>query len=111
LSPFARNYFGHLSFNSFEGKELILNTGDDEGNIPENVFKEFSSICGLKLKADIEIKIEHGDISLSPINAQNKKEAANQEKAEKSISSNQSIQNFLKKHSGNIDKTSIKPRG
>ena len=111
LSPFARNYFGYLSFNELSGNTLTLHTNDEENTIPENVFKEFSLICKEKLKYDVEIKIEHGDASSSPINLHNKHEAESQNKAEKSISSNQSIQNFLKKHKGNIDEGSIKPRG
>jgi len=74
-------------------------------------FKEFNLICREKLECDIEIKIEHGDTSSSPINLKNKQQADTQNIAEKSISSNQSIQNFLKKHNGNIDEGSIKPRG
>ena len=111
LSPFARNYFGYLSFKELSGNTLTLNTNDEENTIPENVFKEFSLICKEKLKYDVEIKIEHGDASSSPINLHNKHEAESQNKAKKSISSNQSIQNFLKKHKGNIDEGSIKPRG
>ena len=111
LSPFARNYFGYLSFKELSGNTLTLHTNDEENTIPENVFKEFSLICKEKLKYDVEIKIEHGDASSSPINLHNKHEAESQNKAEKSISSNQSIQNFLKKHKGNIDEGSIKPRG
>ena len=111
LSPFARNYFGYLSFKELSGNTLTLNTNDEENTIPENVFKEFSLICKEKLKYDVEIKIEHGDASSSPINLHNKHEAESQNKAEKSISSNQSIQNFIKKHKGNIDEGSIKPRG
>ena len=111
LSPFARNYFGYLSFKELSGNILTLNTNDEENSIPENVFKEFNLICREKLECDIEIKIEHGDTSSSPINLKNKQQADTQNIAEKSISSNQSIQNFLKKHNGNIDKGSIKPRG
>lgn len=111
LSPFARNYFGYLSFKELSGNTLTLHTNDEENTIPDNVFKEFSLICKEKLKYDVEIKIEHGDASSSPINLHNKHEAESQNKAEKSISSNQSIQNFLKKHKGNIDEGSIKPRG
>ena len=111
LSPFARNYFGYLSFKELSGNTLTLHTNDEENTIPENVFKEFNLICKEKLKYDVEIKIEHGDVSSSPINLHNKHEAESQNKAEKSISSNQSIQNFLKKHKGNIDEGSIKPRG
>ena len=111
LSPFARNYFGYLSFKELSGNTLTLNTNDEENTIPENVFKEFSLICKEKLKYDVEIKIEHGDASSSPINLHNKHEVESQNKAKKSISSNQSIQNFLKKHKGNIDEGSIKPRG
>ena len=111
LSPFARNYFGYLSFKELSGNILTLNTNDEENSIPENVFKEFNLICREKLECDIEIKIEHGDTSSSPINLKNKQQADTQNIAEKSISSNQSIQNFLKKHNGNIDEGSIKPRG
>ena len=111
LSPFARNYFGYLSFKELSGNILILNSNDEENSIPENVFKEFNLICREKLECDIEIKIEHGDASSSPINLHNKQQTNNQNIAEKSISSNQSIQNFLKKHNGNIDEGSIKPRG
>ena len=111
LSPFARNYFGYLSFKELSGNILTLNTNDEENSIPENVFKEFNLICREKLECDIEVKIEHGDTSSSPINLNNKQQAETQNIAEKSISSNQSIQNFLKKHNGNIDEGSIKPRG
>jgi len=38
LSPFARNYFGYLSFQELSGNILILNTNDEEDSIPENVF-------------------------------------------------------------------------
>jgi hypothetical protein len=109
ISPFARNYFGYLSFKSYEGNLLILETNEEEINIPENVFAEFKTICMTILGDKLSIEVQLGKGNVSPINKQNEIQSEKQLKAEESVSSDPSIQNFLKKFDANIKDGSIKP--
>jgi len=109
ISPFARNYFGYLSFKSFESSILILESNEEEINIPENVFAEFKTVCIPILGDKLSIEVQLGKGSISPINKQNEIESEKQLKAEESVSSDPSIQNFLKKFDANIKDGSIKP--
>ena len=109
ISPFARNYFGYLSFKSYESNLLILESNEEEINIPENVFAEFKTICMKTLGDKLSIEVQLGKGSISPINKQNEIESEKQLKAEESVSSDPSIQNFLKKFDANIKDGSIKP--
>jgi len=108
LSAFARNYFGNLSFLSFEDSLLTL-VGSDEKSIPENVFKEFQSVLNEYFGSNIKIEIKLGNNNDSPLSHIKKVESEKQLKAEKDVLSDSSIQKFLDKHNGNIKDGSIKP--
>ena len=108
LSAFARNYFGNLSFLSFEDSLLTL-VGSDEKSIPENVFKEFQSVLNEYFGSNIKIEIKLGNNNDSPLSHIKKVESERQLKAEKDVLSDSSIQKFLDKHNGNIKDGSIKP--
>jgi len=109
ISPFARNYFGYLSFKSYESNLLILESNEEEINIPENVFAEFKTICMKTLGDKLSIEVQLGKGNVSPINKQTEIESEKQLKAEESVSSDPSIQNFLKKFDAKIKDGSIKP--
>ena len=109
MSPFARNYFGYLSFKELNNNTLILVKNDDENKIPDNVFEEFKVLCALKLGDGILIEIQEGSAMDSPINRQNEIESNKQLLAEESVSSDPSIQKFLNKFGSNIKEGSIKP--
>jgi DNA polymerase-3 subunit gamma/tau len=109
LSPFARNYFGYLSFKDYSNNLLILNSQDDQYKIPENVFAEFKSVCVSRLGKELSIEVELGNAGISPIQRQNEIESDKQKKAEESISSDASIQKFLKKFDGKLKDGSVKP--
>jgi hypothetical protein len=109
LSPFARNYFGNLSFLSFEDSLITLVQSDEENNIPENVFKEFQTVLNAYYGFEIKVEIKQGDNNNSPLNHKKKIESDRQSKAEKDVLSDPSIQKFLDKYDGNIKDGSIKP--
>ena len=108
MSAFARNYFGNLSFLSFEDSLLTL-VGADEKSIPENVFKEFQSVLNEYFSSNIEIEIKLGNNNDSPLSHKKKVESERQSQAEKDVLSDPSIQKFLDKYDGNIKDGSIKP--
>ena len=109
ISPFARNYFGYLEFESFEDLSLVLISSNADNKIPENVHKEFKLACEDYLKKTISIEIKNGNPLKSPIHQKEKQEIDRQLKAEKEILSDPSIQKFLDKYDGNIKDGSIKP--
>ena len=110
ISPFARNYFGYLEFESFDDLSLVLISSNTDNKIPENVHKEFKLACEDYFKKTISIEIKNGNPSKSPIHQKEKQETDRQLKAEKEILSDPSIQKFLDKYDGNIKDGSIKPR-
>ena len=109
ISPFARNYFGYLEFESFEDLSLVLISSNADNKISENVHKEFKLACEDYFKKTISIEIKNGNPSKSPIHQKEKQETDRQLKAEKEILSDPSIQKFLDKYDGNIKDGSIKP--
>jgi DNA polymerase-3 subunit gamma/tau len=109
ISPFARNYFGYLEFESFDDLSLVLISSNADNKIPENVHKEFKLACEDYFKKTISIVIKNGNPSKSPIHQKEKQETDRQLKAEKEILSDPSIQKFLDKYDGNIKDGSIKP--
>jgi hypothetical protein len=109
LSPFARNYFGYLQFESFNNLSLVLVSSSKDNKIPENVHKEFKSACEDYFKKNISIEIKKGNVTQSPINHSEKKDADRQLRAEKDVMSDPSIKRFLDKYDGNIKDGSIKP--
>ena len=109
ISPFARNYFGYLEFESFDDLSLVLISSNTDNKIPENVHKEFKLACEDYFKKTISIEIKNGNPLKSPIHQKEKQEIDRQLKAEKEILSDPSIQKFLDKYDGNIKDGSIKP--
>ena len=109
ISPFARNYFGYLEFESFDDLSLVLISSNADNKIPENVHKEFKLACEDYFKKTISIEIKNGNPSKSPIHQKEKHKTDRQLKAEKEILSDPSIQKFLDKYDGNIKDGSIKP--
>jgi DNA polymerase-3 subunit gamma/tau len=109
ISPFARNYFGYLEFESFDDLSLVLISSNTDNKIPENVHKEFKLACEDYFKKTISIEIKNGNPLKSPIHQKEKQETDRQLKAEKEILSDPSIQKFLDKYDGNIKDGSIKP--
>jgi len=109
ISPFARNYFGYLEFESFDDLSLVLISSNADNKIPENVHKEFKLACEDYFKKTISIEIKNGNPLKSPIHRKEKQETDRQLKAEKEILSDPSIQKFLDKYDGNIKDGSIKP--
>jgi DNA polymerase-3 subunit gamma/tau len=109
ISPFARNYFGYLEFESFDDLSLVLISSNADNKIPENVHKEFKLACEDYFKKTISIEIKNGNPLKSPIHQKEKQETDRQLKAEKEILSDPSIQKFLDKYDGNIKDGSIKP--
>jgi DNA polymerase-3 subunit gamma/tau len=109
LSPFARNYYGNLSFVSFKESLLTFSGADNENLIPENVSKEFQAVLNSYFGFNIVVEIIKGDSNDSPLNYKKKVESDRQSEAEKNILSDPSIQKFLDKHDGSIKDGSIKP--
>ena len=41
MSPFARNYFGNMSFKDFDDATMTLIVNSESSEIPENILSEF----------------------------------------------------------------------
>ena len=108
ISPFARNYFGYLEFESFDDLSLVLISSNADNKIPENVHKEFKLACEDYFKKTILIEIKNGNPLKTPIHQKEKQETDRQLRAEKAVLSDPTIQKFLDKHDGNIKDGSIK---
>ena len=109
ISPFARNYYGNMSFISLSNNKLSLMTDDSIGEVPENIESEFVLALKTMLDKKITIHYEKGLISNSPIETKSKKEKENLNEAQTKIKNNESIQNFVKKFKGSIKEGTIKP--
>ena len=109
ISPFARNYYGNMSFISHADNKLSLMIDDSIGEVPENIESEFLSTLGQVLDKNIKIHYEKGTITNSPIETKEKKEKKDLDEAHTKIKNNESIQNFVKKFKGAIKEDTIKP--
>tara|TARA_Y100000741_G_scaffold176122_1_gene133723 strand:- start:1523 stop:3100 length:1578 start_codon:yes stop_codon:yes gene_type:complete len=109
MSPFTRNYFGNMSFNSFKDNNLILNVDPKISDIPENIFLEFKSIVRDALSEEIKISTIISDVIDSPLSKKANEETKKQEEANLSINDDIDIQNFIKKFDGKIKSNTIKP--
>ena len=85
VSPFARNYFGSMSFHSYSGSTLTLIANEDMGEVPENIMTEFKSSLKNKFSNKIDVKIQTGNTSNSPIATSNRRNEKHQSDAESSI--------------------------
>ena len=116
MSPFVRNYFGYMSFKSFDEKSIKLiaestrqGLDDSENDIPKNILLEFESILKDFFSKDIKVNIEIGNVIDSPLQIEAVKNKEKYNNAEKNIKKNKSIKNFMKKFNGKIKEKSIKP--
>ena len=109
VSPFARNYFGSMSFHSYSGFTLTLIANEDMGEVPENIMTEFKSSLKDKFSNKIDVKIQTGNTSNSPIATSNRRNKKHQNDAENNIKSDKDIQSFINKFNGKIKSDTIKP--
>jgi DNA polymerase-3 subunit gamma/tau len=109
ISPFARNYYGNMSFISHTDNKLSLMIDDSTGEVPENIESEFLSTLRQLLDKNIKIHYEKGTTTNSPIETKEKKEKKDLDEAHTKIKNNESIQNFVKKFKGAIKEDTIKP--
>ena len=109
VSPFARNYFGGMSFHSYSGFTLTLIANEDMGEVPENIMTEFKSSLKDKFSNKIDVKIQTGNTSNSPIATSNRRNKKHQNDAENNIKSDKDIQSFINKFNGKIKSDTIKP--
>ena len=109
MSPFARNYFGNMSLNSFKNNNLILNVAPNVGDIPENIFLEFKSVIRNALSEEIKVSTTINNVVDSPLNLKADEEIKQQDEADLSIINNNDIQDFIKKFDGKIKSNTIKP--
>ena len=109
VSPFARNYFGSMSFQSYSEFTLTLVANEDMGEVPENIMTEFKSSLKDKFSNKIDVKIQTGNTSNSPIATSNRRNEKHQSDAENNIKSDKDIQSFINKFNGKIKSDTIKP--
>tara|TARA_B100000700_G_scaffold189340_1_gene208593 strand:- start:266 stop:817 length:552 start_codon:yes stop_codon:yes gene_type:complete len=109
ISPFARNYYGNMSFLSYKDYELSLIIEDSVGDVPENIEIEFTSELKSMLAENIKIKYKIGKVTDSPIEIQSKLKQESLDEAQSNIKNDESIQKFVKKFKGSIKDDSIKP--
>ena len=109
LSPFARNYFGNMSLSSHNDKTMTFIADINLGNVPENIMSEFKIAIESKFLRKIDIKIEKGDVSNSPIQVNESKMKEEENFAKDQINNDKDIQKFVKKFNGKIKSDTIKP--
>jgi len=109
ISPFARNYYGNMSFLSYKNHELSLNIEDSVGDVPEKIEIEFTSALKSMLAENITIKYKIGKVTDSPIEIQSKLKQESLDEAQSNIKNDESIQKFVKKFKGSIKDDSIRP--
>ena len=96
-----------LSFHNDEA--MILKADINSDDIPENIMLEFKSALESKFLNKIDIKIEKGDVTNSPINTNESKIKKETNFAKNQIKKDEGIQNFIKKFNGKIKSDTIKP--
>jgi DNA polymerase-3 subunit gamma/tau len=109
LSPFARNYFGNMSFKSYKDSKLTLIKDDQAGEIPENIILEFKSVIKNSFKIEVELLFEVGNASNSPLSLKDIEDQKDLDNAQKSLHEDQDIKEFIKKYNGRIKTDTVKP--
>ena len=109
LSPFARNFFGNMSFFSHNDEGMILKADLNLGEVPENIMSEFKTTVESIFSNKINIKIEKGDVINSPIQLNESKIEQEENLAKDQISNDREIQDFVDKFNGKIKSETIKP--
>ena len=109
MSPFARNYFGNMSFKSYKDSKLTLIKDDQTGEIPENIILEFKSVIKNSFKIEVELLFEVGNASNSPLSLKDIEDQKDLDNAQKSLHEDQDIKEFIKKYNGRIKTETVKP--
>ena len=109
MSPFARNYFGNMSFESFKDNKLSLIMDSKTGDIPENIILEFKSVIKNFFEIEVELLFQVGNVESSPLSLKDIKHKEDLDNAEKSIYEDQDIKEFMNKFNGKIKTETIKP--
>ncbi len=109
MSPFARNYFGNMSLESFKDNKLSLIMDSKTGDIPENIILEFKSVIKNFFEIEVELLFQVGNVESSPLSLKDIKHKEDLDNAEKSIYEDQDIKEFMNKFNGKIKTETIKP--
>ena len=109
MSPFARNYFGNMSFKSYKDNKLTLIKDDQTGEIPENIILEFKSVIKNSFKIEVELLFEVGNASKSPLSLKDIEDQKDLDNAQKSLHEDQDIKEFIEKYNGRIKTETVKP--
>ena len=109
MSPFARNYFGNMSFKDFDDGTMTLIVNSESSEIPENIHSEFKAILKESFLKEVEVNFEVGTVIDSPLAVQDAENTKKYNEAKSSIEDDKDIQSFMNKFNGKIKEDTIKP--
>ena len=109
MSPFARNYFGNMSFKDFDDGVMTLIVDSKSIEIPENIHSEFKAILRESFLKEVEVNFEVGTVIDSPLAVNDAENSKKYNEAKSSIKDDKDIQNFVNKFNGKIKEDTIKP--
>jgi len=109
MSPFARNYFGNMSFKNFDNGIMTLIVNSESGEMPENILSEFKAILKELFLKEVEVNFELGTVIDSPLAVKDAENTKKYNEAKSSIKDDKDIQNFMNKFNGKIKEDTIKP--
>ena len=109
MSPFARNYFGNMMFESYKNNKLTLIKSSEIDIVPENILSEFKLIFKKSFKKEIEVFFQDGNVTNTPMLINDISEKKDQDIANKSLYEDKDIKDFMKKFGGKIKEETIKP--
>ena len=102
LSPFAKNYFGNLSFLKFNDQKITLCGSKEQLDIPEKIISEFEKKVKEKF-GKIEVCLEEGISSSSPNRINEEKKKKEIENTKNELSNDSEIKDFLDEFDGEIE--------
>ena len=109
MSPFARNYFGNMSFKDFDDDTMTLIVNSESSEIPENILSEFKTILKELFSKEVEVNFEVGTVIDSPLAVNDAENSKKYNEAKSSIKDDKDIKNFVNKFNGKIKEDTIKP--
>ena len=109
MSPFARNYFGNMSFKDFDDDTMTLIVNSESSEIPENILSEFKTILKELFSKEVEVNFEVGTVIDSPLAVNDAENSKKYNEAKSSIKDDKDIKIFLNKFNGKIKEDTIKP--
>ena len=109
MSPFARNYFGNMSFKDINNGVMTLMVNSESTEIPENILSEFKAILKESFSKEVEVNFEVGNVVNSPLAVKDIENTKKHNEAKSSIKDDKDIQNFINKFNGKIKEDTIKP--